>query len=817
MKKKNLIILLVFPFLISVFCIITVNTTYNRIDVDISHIEWNYNDMEGFKLADELHLLEAEGVNQRYYKVSGDSSLVWRVENKNPEDTEPIAEIVQKSGKNYLKVLREGQVIITCSNKKGNVYRQMTGVIYKDAAILLYPKVGSSQTNIDSTIYYGEYDHRVGIPAKIEMTMEIMPPDDAANVVVECSNNIRFNKETGMIEIVEPGSASLTVSLPTTSAAPQTFEFEIVDEGVNVYTYEDLLYCTNNSENGEIAVLRKSFESLDNAYVFDNNGKPIKSGDSYRTKSNNVECFGYYDSSTGKYSFGKLHSFPTTYNREFIDQWNEFAKTDPSFSEISSEVTVGLRVQKDFYGNGYTLNLHNLTYPYTSLPMNTESGEVVRIPTLTADNLFRGPLKLYSLGDPNNVPIVSLYGQDNVGMYVEGDGITINDVNLKNCDFGDRLANLATVGTVMEIAGDNVTVKNCRISNGKNVVRSFSSMNLTLSNCLLSNAQNFLFVTGANEYVKIDESAAKDFASLDGSVRTELISEFLASGAEGDEIIDKFLMEFFNTAEERESMRRSLLSIHKAINDTQNIKGVFKGSATIEDCYFYRSGIASVCMETLFNSSYLQMASPSTISNAFDKAEEEFGGNDKKLIPYVAKGVSGVSYPVKLDIAGDTRFYDYKDINALELDGLLENNMNSITGGLIEIDLDMIFPLRSVIRQKASIQGSLYHDGDTGSNYINIPVAFYGGGVNLSEVTVHNSEGAEHLTGEIEVDLLDTYLNISGTSSSGLNMDTIKGVARKTVISVTGFEPFAFRFAKDKYLYGEAPNVTDLIANAKGE
>ena len=38
MKKKNLIILLIFPFLIATFCIVTVNTTYNRIDVDISYI-----------------------------------------------------------------------------------------------------------------------------------------------------------------------------------------------------------------------------------------------------------------------------------------------------------------------------------------------------------------------------------------------------------------------------------------------------------------------------------------------------------------------------------------------------------------------------------------------------------------------------------------------------------------------------------------------------------------------------------------------------------------------------------------------------------
>ena len=72
--------------------------------------------------------------------------------------TEPCAVIVEKGGKFYLKALREGEVTITCSNKKGNVYRQMTGVIYKDAAILLYPKIGGSQTNIDS---YSDKNFRI--------------------------------------------------------------------------------------------------------------------------------------------------------------------------------------------------------------------------------------------------------------------------------------------------------------------------------------------------------------------------------------------------------------------------------------------------------------------------------------------------------------------------------------------------------------------------------------------------------------------------------------------------------------------------------
>ena len=151
MKKKNLIILLVFPFLIAVFCIVTVNTTYNKIDVDISYIEWSYNDMEAFQISETIYPLEAEGVNQRYYKVSGDGALVWFIENKNASDAEPCAEIIEKGGKYYLKALRQGEVIITCSNKKGNVYRQMTGVIYKDAAILLYPSIGTTNIFISIT------------------------------------------------------------------------------------------------------------------------------------------------------------------------------------------------------------------------------------------------------------------------------------------------------------------------------------------------------------------------------------------------------------------------------------------------------------------------------------------------------------------------------------------------------------------------------------------------------------------------------------------------------------------------------------------
>ena len=818
MKKKNLLILLVFPFLIAVFCIITVNTTYNKIDVDISYIDWDYNDMEAFQISDDLYPLRAVGVNQRHYKVSGDGSLVWMVENKFPEDTEPCAEIVKKGDQYYLKALREGEVIITCSNQKGNIYRQMTGVIYKDAAILLYPTISGSQTNIDSTIYYGEYDHERGTAATIEMQMLVVPTSAAEELEISCSDNISFNADTAVISITGTGEANLTLTLPSGLAAPRSFEFMIVDDGVNVYTYEDLLGCTNKSRDGEIVVLRKSFESVDNAYLFDADGNPIKSGDSFKTRANNVECFGNYNAKTGRFSFDdEIYSFTTTYNKNFIDQWNEFAASNSDYSGITDQVNVGLHVQRDFYGNGYTLNLHNLTYPYAYLLMTNDAGETVRIPELRSDNLFRGPLFFYALGNPNNTPAIALYGQDNIGMYVDGDGITINDVNLKNCEFGDRLANLSTVGTVLEVNGDNVTVKNSRLSNGRNVLRCFSSMNFTLSNSFLSHSQNFLVLTGANEYVAVDPEATESFAMLDGSMQAAVIKEFLNPSTDGsvngNDILNDFIFEYYPTSEEQAKIRRSLESIQNALNDVRAVQGKYKGSTEIVDCYFYQSGISAICMESLFNSSFLETGSPSDLSGAI----ELLG-----LSPYIPEHVSGVSYPVKLSISGDTKFYDYKVADHIEFGGLIKENISALAQELgvtvdgQEVNIDMIFPLKRLMMNRASSLGAVYTSSEDGNKYINVPIVFYGGGVNLSEVSVSNYQNKSNLTAKVDVNLLDSALSYTGSSSSS-KVSTIKALALKTVVTVSGYEPFSFQFVKGGYLYGETPKVTDLIANVKGE
>ena len=810
MKKKNLIILLIFPFLIAVFCIVTVNTTYNKIDVDISYIEWEYKDMHSFQISDGDYLLTAYGVNQRYYKVSGDDSLVWFVENSDGTE-DPYAEIVEKDGKYYLRALKQGQVTVTCSNKKGTVYRQMTGIVYKDAAILLYPKLGGSQNNIDSKIYYGEYDHTIGNAATIEMELTVVPESSRELINEEATENIEFDRETGLIRITGTGSANLTLSLP--GADPRSFSFEIVDEGVNVYTYDDLLYCTNKSDTGHIAVLRKSFESLENTYVLDDKGAPLHASGGYAMRSDTVECFGRYNEKTKSFDFSDdVDYITTTYNKNYIEQWNEFAKGKSQYKSLTDQICVGLHVKKDFYGNGFTLNLHNLTYPYSYRFANNDAGETVRLPLLTSANLFRGPLHFYSLGDPNQLPLVTLYGQDNIGMYVHGDNITVNDVNLKNCEFGDRIANLSTVGTVMEISGNGVTVKNCRISNGKNVVRSFSSQDLTLSNCMLSYSQNFLFLTGANEYIPVDTTGLSEFYMLDGEKRMAAISAFLEPGVagSGDEIINKFLTTFPQQAEERANMKKALLAIQSALDSVERVKGDYKGSTTIDDCFFYQSGVSAIGLESLFNSPFLETTAPSLVSKGFEALE----GMLPVSIPYTPTHVSGTSYPVRLDVTGDTRFYDYKQASHIELEGMLKENITGLVRTHlpeVQISLDDVFPLKSQMLSAARNHRATYRDPETGTEYVNIPVAYYGGGANLSTVTFDKKD-ITYASATAEVDLLDRYLSIPETNDT---MQKVQRILWKTVITVTGFEPFRFNFVQNGYLYGEAPKVMELIANAK--
>ncbi len=623
MIKKNLIILLLIPFIIALIGAAAVKTTYKLIENDIIDINWKYDATEAFKVGSK-ELLEADYVAEKDYEISPGNELEWVLTNKDKTDLETHASITTENDKTYLNALSVGDVIITCKNKKGNVSKSMNAIIYDNGAIIINPEIKASQSNIDSTIYYGEFDLNGNQKKKAEFNLNIkVVPEDYNEYlyVKDTSSNIEFDLKSGSILINDAGSANITLGINhEVPISDQSYSFDIVKDGINVYTYEDLLYCTNKSTNGEIVVLRKSFESLSNYNLLKDN--------------NNVELFGTLKNN--KFNFeNEMYKYETTYNHEFIDKWNNNIETN-SLNEpkINDLVYAGLRVQKDLYGNGYTINMHNLTYPTGTSEIIIDSGEKIIVPTLMPSDLYRGPLPFYSLGNHYNMPLVEAFGEDNCGIYMDGNNIKINDINMKNCDFSNSLAYLDYVGIVININGNDNTIINSRVSNGKNVIRAFSTKNLEIKNSLLSNARNFLLYAGSNEYVKPNETKEYEFTLNDGTTVTSTIGEFFEKNGYGDTLLTNYAIGSFD---DWLSMYQAIQTTQEAICDDSALYDssnnlIYKGNIDVTDVFFYRSGVASIGLDTMFNGAYLYSSIPSIINTYLGKLDTQNGNKLSNLL-----------------------------------------------------------------------------------------------------------------------------------------------------------------------------------------
>ena len=825
-SKKNLVVLLIMPFAISILSFTAINMTFNLIDNDILDIDWKYNDNESFALINDeyAHKLSATAINDRNYPTA--QQLVWNVYNADEGDLVEHAKIVTRGKDSFLHTLSVGNVVITVSNDKGNVQKKMNAVIYSGNVIVFNTKVKGSQNNVDSTAYYGQYDlnqqgSKVLSSFEYILSSECLNKDSKA-VLKANSNNVEVDESKNLVKFKSYGDAYLTFGFENPSYTETTsYTFKIVENGVNVYSYNDLMACTNKNRNGgDIVVMRRNLESYNNTFILDANGKSTSA-----KKSAQTELFGNYNN--GKYTFkNDIYQFETKYNQEYIKQWNEFAKANAGYKTVSNLVNVGIHVTKDFYGNGYTINLHNLTYPYQTMSVIDQDGKTQIVPQLSDDNLFRGPLPYYTLGDPNNMPLVTAYGQDNIGMYVEGDNITINDIVIKNCDFGNNLANLDTVGTVMEVYGSDITVKNSRLSNGKTVFRSFGDKanenhNVILDNDMISYSRNFLVSTGNYNFNKVDGSRSYQFVHEDGHRQMRNIDEYLEvrSGEEKSDG-DNAIMDYLMGEDKFGYILESMKSIQAGL-DLRKPADRYYGDLTIKDVLFYRSGISSVAFESIFNGPFLYNSIPSAIGETL--SGDKFTIDNSPVIPLLPKEVGGISYPVEVKLSGGTKFYDYKTSNLLDINGLVGENISTVIGSIAPnykdvVSLDKLFPIKSVLMNDGREKGAIYAKDDASN--LNIPIAFYGGGLNVSRVTCDDSftyknhfinldEDNSNID-LIDVDFLKNYADMPSTDNMLANM------ALKAVTIVTGFNPFKFALAKgDGYLYGEAPKVQELIDNAK--
>lgn len=247
-----------------------------------------------------------------------------------------------------------------------------------------------------------------------------------------------------------------------------TFNVRCVGNGYNVRSFMDLYNLTNA---GKVVVLQGD--------IIDNFGKNASGGNVYTESS--------------------VKKIDSTYDTTF---YKNIGKQD------EAKVKVLISFTADVYGNGYTINSHNVAYGL--------DGDKV----LKNNALFRGPLNFVALSGSNS-SLVSVKAQDNISFAVY-ENVTLNNVQLSSAQLTPddnkqvNLSDLDYVGTTVEVMGDNVNIEYCRINYGRTVLRVFGDggnpnngrspdsskvINLNIKNSVLSMAREFIVRIGTNCFV----------------------------------------------------------------------------------------------------------------------------------------------------------------------------------------------------------------------------------------------------------------------------------------------------------------------------
>ena len=820
MKKKTLVILLIIPFVIALLTFVSVVALTNNVGVD-SNIVWYYRQEEGFKINGEYKLEAGLEYDETQLLKPGGDKLIWEFEG----DVDPdIASIIQKGEDYYLKTgSKTGRVKILCLTENRRDKEELFANIYDKGLVLINPINQFSGTQIDSTRYYGEYDITYDgslTPSSLTKNSAKIPLDieafgdsgDAGYYVSNKTDNIIFDQTNSTIIINNSGEASITFALNSQKYITSTYSFSIVDEGVNVYSFNDLMMCTNRSANGEVAVMQVSLESRENALNKDKNGNYIE-----EYKRNNIKLFGNYDFKNQTFDFNDFIYFQDPkIETKFINQFLKNGQLVQNF-EYTTQMKVGVRVQKDFYGNGFTINMHELAYPNHG-KIDSVTGKLT--PDRELDYFF-GPLTFVSIGDIENIPVVRAYLCDNAGILLDGDNLTINDAKFSNSNSIDNMYNLGFTGTVVEVQGENNTIKNSVIQNGRTCLRAFSTDGLLVDNCLLQNAGEFIVKLGSNKINSTDHSKRIQFSNSLATVDSTF-SEFFDSSADVNGSADNLFSSLFEaeslTNEEANNAEIILDEIQKGldnysgiINDDGSVN--FDAHVTINDTYFYNSGIYSIAFESAFNGAYLYNGMPSLVKTL------------ASIFGITPNDIGGTSYPVELTLSGDTRFYDWKDVDSIDSSSLIESNFAAYIGQLGgssselgDLSIDTFFPMKAILKQYCINNGLAYResnsDGST-SYYINRPVAWYGGGYNGS-VLINNIDENEYFSfsDNIEVDIANDILhgiNV-GWSNGLLSASTLA----KCVLAAIGSHSFQFitngaiSNNEKPILFDEVPSYLDL-------
>jgi len=387
---------------------------------------------------------------------------------------------------------------------------------------------------------------------------------------------------------------------------------------------------------------------------------------------------------------------------------------DNNASEMA-KIRYCLEITSNVYGNGFFIDANNIT---RSIDKYNYS-------------IFNGPLNLIALKFENNSNgNAKVKSQDNIVFLVKKDDISINNVELKGCSDSSliesgqtNLGRLDNVGTVLEIVGDNTELKYSRVNNGRTVVRIYGkphendvsklTNNLDnyktetlISNCILSYGREFILKVGSNQIMR-NESVYGDA---------------LALPSDDPEKYDHAAPYFID-----ENGNNYALSSAK---DDYFINNYLMNDITLKDSIFFGAGLFCVGFESQFAGLAL---------HGYDYGSFNFSSMGWQR-------VAGTSYPARIKMQGDVRFYDWKEVSKIDSGTLIEGDPSILD--LVGLDLN-VSNLLNKYNEKNPTNNFIYKY--EGKDYINGAVVFYGGGKNYSWIDLSGVSENFNALNEFEV------------------------------------------------------------------
>lgn len=646
---------------------LTMGGTETRFSVECSDYQFEIH--SALHVEDTKDILMLNGIETNFSisssPINSGITYEWQVD----DAFKDIIQITQENGQ-YCKIksnmLGRAQVTVVCHFENGG-YTTITKnvVVTQNYSTLMFNEVahsyglgllaisnGKYDDNLDlkNEEYKSDFDARIGKDKAPSLNdIEFSSSNDAIATVEVKDGNVYFDiKANGKVTITAKSKYANELKIQ-----PATLTFNAVN-GVTVKTYAQLMQA---SKDGKKTVLANDIY-LGEKLSADNPDASRAKLLEYTKEIKTTADWTYYE-----------------------NRWN----TQPS-------VRYCYEFTNDLFGNGYTLNGEYLTNNLDS----TDKPEDWAV--------FRGPLDFVS-AMPNNQTIAAVKAQDNIVFLTRTDEVTIDNVILKGCndesiyDNGElNLSLLNNMGTTLEIMS-NAKLSNCRVMNGRTVVRVFGrdgvnrnsavnasaeKINVEIDNCILQNAREFILKIGTNRAM-------------------------LAPN-------EKNLEPMFTNASGQPYTNSNSPLCDEYINDDYFVNNYVLTDVILKDSVLRTSGLFTVGMESHFAGGFLYNSVDSPFSS---------------LLPGW-KDLAATSYPAMLHLVGNVKLADWKDLANIDSSTLIETPQTedfSNIGKWLALDINKML---QVVKQKGGENYKNIIDVIDGKNYVHGGIAFYGGGRNYS-------------------------------------------------------------------------------------